>query len=277
MKRRILGNNRRDLFGRLLFVWFVVIIIVIYALLVFNKAFSSKGYLGNLIVYVILALLLISLLILFWPLLKIVRIWYGWLIKKIAEKHRKMLLTRKIKRAKRLERKTNKKHKIFFKVKTIKKEEKKAAHKVVRREKGGTDLFLLVLFVLSIIGFFVAYYYKENVGMIAAIAVLLTSLIGYRVLNRKRIKKKDEVEGKVSSVKALPKRANINLGRYETGFDALYKIVEQKGRVKFAALAVYLGIDKKKVEEWATILEKHDLVKIHYPAVGGPEVVKWEK
>ncbi len=78
----------------------------------------------------------------------------------------------------------------------------------------------------------------------------------------------------LSSAKESPKPRKIELGRYETHLDALYEMVEKRGKVKLSVIAQYFGVDRKKIEEWAAILEEHDLLKLHYPAIGEPELIK---
>ena len=63
----------------------------------------------------------------------------------------------------------------------------------------------------------------------------------------------------------------------ETDFDVLYKLVLQKSKMKISEVAKTFKIDKKKAEEWVTILDEHDLIKIHYPAMGEPEIRKIPK
>lgn len=78
----------------------------------------------------------------------------------------------------------------------------------------------------------------------------------------------------LSSAKESPQPRKIELGRYETYLDALHRMVEKRGKVKLSVMAEYFRVDRKKIEEWAAILEEHDLLKLHYPAVGEPELIK---
>jgi len=63
----------------------------------------------------------------------------------------------------------------------------------------------------------------------------------------------------------------------ETDFDVLYKLVLEKNKVKISEVAKMFKIDKKKAEEWVQILDERDLVRIHYPAMGEPEIRKITK
>ncbi|MBW2983804.1 hypothetical protein KY361_01710 [Candidatus Woesearchaeota archaeon] len=78
----------------------------------------------------------------------------------------------------------------------------------------------------------------------------------------------------LSAPKESPQPRKIALGRYETYLDALHRMVEKSGKVKLSVMAKYFGVDRKKIEDWAAILEEHDLLKLHYPAVGEPELIK---
>lgn len=63
----------------------------------------------------------------------------------------------------------------------------------------------------------------------------------------------------------------------ETDFDVLYNLVMGKNKVKISEIAKMFKIDKKKAEEWIQILDEHDLIDIHYPAMGEPEIRKITK
>ena len=60
--------------------------------------------------------------------------------------------------------------------------------------------------------------------------------------------------------------------RYETDFDRLLLLIEKYEKLKFSDVAKIFGVSTDKVEEWATILEQHKILKIHYPALGEPEL-----
>lgn len=59
--------------------------------------------------------------------------------------------------------------------------------------------------------------------------------------------------------------------KVETKIDKLYDLVNHEGEVKVNdGLATVLGTPKTQIEEWAMILEEHDLVELDYPAIGEP-------
>lgn len=61
--------------------------------------------------------------------------------------------------------------------------------------------------------------------------------------------------------------------KVETHIDSLLKIVRKKGSVRINnKLAKKLKVKKSQIEEWAIILENHDLVQLHYPTIGDPEI-----
>ncbi len=61
---------------------------------------------------------------------------------------------------------------------------------------------------------------------------------------------------------------------YETDFDMLVNVVNQRGRIKLSEAAQTFKVSLKHIEEWGRILEEHDLLKVHYPAFGEAELVK---
>lgn len=200
------------------------------------------------------------------------------------------------------------------KIPVVKKEEKKISFKKPKIEKKELGIIShFILFLLLIIIFFISYFYKNMLFMILALILMGLSLFAYKKLKTKKpeefrkrekekkpnifsrllsnikikkkikedIKKEEKKEErskeKIPIVKELPSSLKIELGKYETNIDALYKIIEKEGRIKLSAISKYFGIDKRKAEEWATILQEHNLAEIHYPAIGEPELRKCQK
>lgn len=61
----------------------------------------------------------------------------------------------------------------------------------------------------------------------------------------------------------------------ETKIDTLFNLVDKRSKLKInEKLAKELGVSKARIEEWAVILEEHNLVTINYPAIGEPEITK---
>jgi len=60
----------------------------------------------------------------------------------------------------------------------------------------------------------------------------------------------------------------------ETELDAIHRFVTRTGNVSMAELVSSLKIPEKRVEFWASILEKEGLIKLDYPAIGQPRLKK---
>jgi hypothetical protein len=56
----------------------------------------------------------------------------------------------------------------------------------------------------------------------------------------------------------------------ETNVDRLYKVIKSRGSISFEEASGMLGVPEEKIEEWALILEAHNLIRIHYPKLGKP-------
>jgi hypothetical protein len=59
----------------------------------------------------------------------------------------------------------------------------------------------------------------------------------------------------------------------ETEIDQLYDIVKERKKVKMDNVAKQLGVPKEQVQEWADIMEDHQMVKTDYPVVGEPVIM----
>ncbi len=61
--------------------------------------------------------------------------------------------------------------------------------------------------------------------------------------------------------------------RIETDIDKVYSYIKKRKRVHLnQKLANELGVRREQLEEWAMILEEHNLVELYYPAIGEPEI-----
>jgi len=64
----------------------------------------------------------------------------------------------------------------------------------------------------------------------------------------------------------------------ETSIDKLFNLIDKRNKVKINEnLAKELGVSKQRIEEWAVILEEHNLVTINYPPLGEPEITRKER
>jgi hypothetical protein len=56
----------------------------------------------------------------------------------------------------------------------------------------------------------------------------------------------------------------------ETPLDELLQLIMNKGSVKISDAARQFNVKEGQIEEWARILEQHDLIELHYPTIGRP-------
>jgi hypothetical protein len=61
----------------------------------------------------------------------------------------------------------------------------------------------------------------------------------------------------------------MDQGGVSTSMDQLVELLEKSGTVKINDAAKELGVDKIRVESWARMLEKADVIGIHYSVIGG--------
>lgn len=175
-----------------------------------------------------------------------------------------------------------------------KKEERKREKKPTRIGFRSILYTIFLLIGLLATGYF--YFLKKDFFLLAiSIVIILLSIIGIvksrsrrriigvvRVIKPEKVgegKKVEEVKYKgeiskteISKLKRIVKEKIKNLGREKTPLDVLYGLLEEKKKIKFPDIAEIFGIDIKKVDEQAKILETHDLAEIHYPAFGNPSL-----
>ena len=102
----------------------------------------------------------------------------------------------------------------------------------------------------------------------------LTELKKQRELqNRALIKKHSQL------TEGAPKKSTILEGKtVATSIDQLYNMVQKYKRLRINdALARKLRVKRSQIEGWAMILEEHNLIELHYPTIGEPEIRKIEK
>ncbi len=252
-KNFLVKKASEHFFGRLLFISIISMLILVYILLIFNQFFVKLMYFKSELLYVVLGILVVSLIILLHPRLLYKKISHvlsdlkekGRERKRAREKGKiRRLLEKKRKEAERLRLKEKKKREKLLekrrrKIESLRLKEKKRALKGKRP------------------GIFSRMFKKK----------------GREEKKEKEEAKKEETKKeKIPLVKELSKSLKIDIGRYETDLDVLYKVIEKKGRIKLSAVSKYFGIDKRKVDEWATILQEHNLAEIHYPAIGEAEL-----
>ncbi len=70
-----------------------------------------------------------------------------------------------------------------------------------------------------------------------------------------------------------PEKKVRHEGKVKTSIDNLYDEVQKNKSMKLnEALARKFRVSKTQLESWAIILEEHDLVELHYPTIGEPEI-----
>ncbi len=100
---------------------------------------------------------------------------------------------------------------------------------------------------------------------------------GGKLEKLRRIKEERErkIAERLSKVKRRekPRKAIEEGEKVKTTIDRMYSLVKKYKRIKIDdKLAHTLGVDKTQIEEWAVILEEHDLLELHYPTIGEPEI-----
>ncbi|MFC2154280.1 hypothetical protein ACFLRC_02220 [Candidatus Altiarchaeota archaeon] len=117
---------------------------------------------------------------------------------------------------------------------------------------------------------------QQKAGLMSAVAGGMKSMTDRKrermeQIQRRRIVKviqkppEEEPKIKVKSFEAGEK--------VETSIDKLYELVHKYKTLKVDdRLARALKVSKTQIEEWAMILEEHNLLELHYPTIGEPEI-----
>lgn len=165
----------------------------------------------------------------------------------------------------------------------IKKEKRKLSFKLQKFFKN-LSLSFFILFLIFGIYILIPYLsYQQWLIYVAIVVIVFTVLLslvylyfkGRHKINQKikEIKEKKE-EVKKEEVKTADTKAAEVKQTHQTDFDVLYNMIQQKGKIKISQAAKIFNVNKKRIEEWAEILETHGLIKMHYPPVGEPELMK---
>lgn len=104
---------------------------------------------------------------------------------------------------------------------------------------------------------------SKNILSIISFAILFVLSLFASISGRKL---KEEMIGEEI------KRMQTKLKRYETNFDRLIIILNRYKSVKISVFAKAFNISRQQIEEWAEILENHNLLEVHYPFLGEPEL-----
>ncbi len=116
-------------------------------------------------------------------------------------------------------------------------------------------------------------FYISSITVLFAI-ILFLSLKIKSTLKVKSVEYRVQEEKTVEDIKETLKAGDIS--GLQTDIDKLYAIVKEKGKLRVSEVASAFGISKMEAEEWGKILKEQDLIILHYPTVGEPELI-WKK
>lgn len=118
-----------------------------------------------------------------------------------------------------------------------------------------------LLVFLYFMNLFFTWYSFTVMGLLVGLACFMVYLRYKEKLKRQELKAR--------KIKIPEKKL-----RYETDLDRLYRLVNEKGKLRISDIAICFKISKEKAEEWGKILESHNLIVIKYSATGEPELCK---
>ncbi len=150
----------------------------------------------------------------------------------------------------------------------------------IRPKKVHNIIFLMILFLVLIISSFLYLYYIKvfsylNLITYSSIIVIIFLIVITKVKKTKKLKeKKGTIKlGEKTGVEKLKEEVSKTTTKYETDFDKLYELLKKYKKLKVSDIAKIFNISKDEAEEWCVILERHDLGRLNYPAVGGSEIL----
>lgn len=138
-------------------------------------------------------------------------------------------------------------------------------------------IILAILYLIAITGIIMILdikkivSYKNPYVLISGGAILLIIIL-ITILRAKKQKVKIKTKDKEENSEKNTVIAKSN--KYQTDLDKLYEMVEKKGKVKLQDVAKKFKISLEKAEEWAKILENHEMITLNYPAFGEVELCK---
>lgn len=94
-------------------------------------------------------------------------------------------------------------------------------------------------------------------------------LLPFRQLVKRMVERK--TEKRITAPRSVP----VKKRRYETELDALYRRIQQQGKITLEEVKKKFNVSKELAEEWADILESHKLITIRYPAFGQITLTKY--
>lgn len=75
-------------------------------------------------------------------------------------------------------------------------------------------------------------------------------------------------------IEDIRKACYKKIGKNETNFDVLLEVLDKHKKLSINHVKKGFGISRERAEEWADILESHELLKIRYPTFGSIELIK---
>ncbi len=149
-------------------------------------------------------------------------------------------------------------------LKQIKERKKTIAHRIVFSVFVAYVSIVLIAFKRNIlVAKFTLYFII--IGSIITVVLIILFTRFYSIYKPKELKKKRGF--KLISIE-------FRKGRYTTDIDLLYQLIKTNDCVPLSYAVKVIKVDKKRIEEWAKILEDHNLITINYPAWGEPELCK---
>lgn len=114
-----------------------------------------------------------------------------------------------------------------------------------------------ILGILGILCSIVLIIYSAWLMLLLLIPTIIFSLFSLKKLSKKEIKNLAELREIIKSKKW-----------YETDIDKLLIIINKNKMITLSDIASLFHISREKAEVWGNMLERHGLIKLHYPAVG---------
>ncbi len=160
-------------------------------------------------------------------------------------------------------------------------ETKKVGKEKVKSKVKPKVVLFVTFFVLGVVALlilnsrgvisFSSPYFLLSVGALFLISLVVVSLRFYRYH-----KSKMEIQKSVSkeNISVIKKSIVAKASKYKTDLDRLYELVNEKGKLTLSDVAKGFNISIEMAEEWARILESHDLITLNYPPFGEVELCK---
>jgi hypothetical protein len=108
------------------------------------------------------------------------------------------------------------------------------------------------------------------------ITLLIFVFIVFKTRKLIRIKKIRFQQQQAKHVQAIKEELQHHQKGFETDFDRLYQLLQEKKKLTVGEVAAGFGVSKTKAEEWGKILKEQGIIDLHYPPVGEAEL-QWKK